>query len=285
MFLKVLTFWGVLMTQLKLLKSTLLVAMTLLLSSCQQYQIQPIDPIHSFHEVGFASIEPGTLVIFDVDETLIQPVDTYLINEHTQMAKDFKKGFFQNHPEVKNWDELGEIMLVEAKRPLLEPMISNEVRDLKNRGIVVIACTGMNTGAYGKIKSLEEWRYSHLKSLGFEASIGNLVFTLKGFKGTPGFYKGILSTDLEPKGLVLGAVFDRIGLHPQKVVMIDDTLEGALYSVQKECEKRGIPFQGYQYKGFKEKPWDEALVQFQGDYLIKHKKWLSDIDARKISKL
>ncbi len=269
------------MRQLGCVKNVFLLVLTLFVCSCQHYLIQRIEPIHSFEEVDFTSIEPETLVIFDVDETLIQPLDAYLINEHTPKAEEFKKHLFRKHPEVKDWNELTSLMLQQAQRPLLEPIIVEKIQELKRRNVLVIACTGMNIGSYGRFQSLEKWRYTHLKSLGFEGNYENLVLRLNGFKRNPGFYKGILSTDLESKGPAVGAFLDQIGLHPQKIVMFDDTLEGALLSVQKECEKRGILFQGYQYKGFKEKPWNESLIQFQAKHLIQYKKWLSDKEGDK----
>ncbi len=232
-----------------------------------------------FNEFNFKSIKSGTLVIFDVDETLIQPVDTYLMNEYTSDAKKLKKGLFQRYPEVKDWNDLASIMLLEAHRPLLEPMIIQKIQELKRRNIIVIACTGINIGSLGRVHSLEEWRYTQLKSLGFEGSYGNLVLKLSGFKRNPGFYRGVLSTDLELKGPVIGEFLDQIGLRPQKIVMFDDNLD-FLKSVKKECKKRGIIFDGYKYKGFKSKTWDEALIQFQADYLIRNKKWINDKEAR-----
>lgn len=268
------------MKKLNFIKRIFLLFITLSLCACQQQkQTQTIQPIHSFNEVDFSTIEPDTLVVFDVDETLTQPTDTYLINEHSPQAEAFKKKLFQQHPEVKDWNGLASIMLKEAPRPLIEPMVVQKIQELKAKNISMIVCTGMNTGPYGSLPSLEQWRYEHLKSLGFQGSYESLVFKVKGLERNPVFYKGILATDTELKGPVLGAFLDQMKFKPHKIVMFDDHLH-FLESVQKECEKRGIAFQGYQYQGAHSKPWDEALIQFQADYLIKHKKWLSDDEVR-----
>lgn len=246
------------------------------LCACQpQKKIQDVEVIHSFNEVNFNAIESDTMVIFDVDETLTQPTDTYLINEHSPQAAAFKKKLFLHHLDVKDWDALASIMLQEAPRPLVEPIVVQKIKELKARHILIIACTSMNTGPYGGVSSLEEWRYSHLKSLEFQGSYENFIFKVNRFNRNPVFYKGILSTDLELKGPVLGTFLDQIKLKPHKIVMFDDDLS-CLQSVQKECEKRAIAFQGYHYQGAHSKPWDEALIQFQADYLIKNKKWLND---------
>lgn len=268
------------MKKLNIIKSVFLLFIAFAVCACQhQKQTQPIEPIHFFKEVNFSAIERDTLVVFDVDETLTQPTDTYLINEHSLQAKAFKKKLFGQHPEVKDWNGLASIMLQEAPRPLIEPIVVHKIKELEARHILMIVCTGMNTGSYGSLPSLEEWRYNHLKSLGFQGSYKNLVFKVNGFNRNPIFYKGVLSTDLESKGPVLGAFLDQLKLKPHKIVMFDDDLP-CLQSVQQECEKRGIAFQGYQYQGTHAKPWEEALIQFQADYLIKHKKWLSDDEVR-----
>src|SRR5688500_11436253 len=95
------------------IKGILLLFLAISLGACEQKnQVPVIQPIHSFNEVDFSSFEPNTLVIFDVDETLIRPIDTYLLNEHTPQGEAFRKQLIQQHPEVKDWDTLSSIMLL-----------------------------------------------------------------------------------------------------------------------------------------------------------------------------
>lgn len=241
-----------------------------------------IVSISDFKAIDFDAIKsPKTLVIFDVDEALIQPVDTYLINEHKPEGIHFREKIKALHPEVKDWEALLSIILQEAKRPLIEPFIVTEIKKLQERNIPVIACTGMNTGKLGLFDRMEVWRYDHLKSLGFEGSFSSEDFVLDGFKRHPVFYKGLLSTDVEEKGPIIGAFLDKITFKPEKVVMVDD--DGAfLRSVKDECLKRKIDFEGYLYQGAKEKKWDEELVEFQLQHLIKNHHWLSDDDAKQL---
>ncbi len=262
----------------ELVKSVVSLVLALFVCCCQPHKIQPIESIHSFNEVDFNAIESRSLVIFDVDETLIQPTDTYLINEHSSKAEHFRKLLIQRHSEVKDWDTIASFMLEQAHRPLLEPAIVQKIQGLQKRNILVIACTAMNVGAYGRIRNLETWRYEQLKSLGFEGDYVDTELRLNGFKRNPGFYKGVLSTDLEPKGPVIGAFLDQNEMRPAKIVLFDDDLD-FLKSVQTECRKRGIAFQGYQYKGAKTKSWNEPLIDFQIEFLIKNKRWLSDEQA------
>lgn len=252
-----------------------------LLAGCAaNNQTITIKSIQSYDQVNFENItDPATVVLFDVDETLIQPEDTYLINEHSERGLKFRQSLIQKHPEISKMHDIGGIILDQAARPLIEKEVINKVSTLKKNNINVFAITAMNTGEYSNIGRMERWRYEHLKKLGFEGTYQNDDFYLQGFKRKPVFYKSIIATDLEDKGEVLMAVLDKINLRPQKIIMFDDTLE-FLYSVEKECKKRGVIFFGYHYNGAKKKNWDENLISYQAEYLIKHKKWLSDAEVK-----
>lgn len=252
-----------------------------LLAGCAaNNQTITIKSIQSYDQVNFENItDPATVVLFDVDETLIQPEDTYLINEHSERGLKFRQSLIQKHPEISKMHDIGGIILDQAARPLIEKEVINKISTLKKNNINVFAITAMNTGEYSNIGRMERWRYEHLKKLGFEGTYQNDDFYLQGFKRKPVFYKSIIATDLEDKGEVLMAVLDKINLRPQKIIMFDDTLE-FLYSVEKECKKRGIIFFGYHYNRAKKKNWDENLISYQAEYLIKHKKWLSDAEVK-----
>lgn len=252
-----------------------------LLAVCTANNLTPtIKSIESYNQVKFENItDPATLVLFDVDETLIQPEDTYLMNEHSEKGLKFRESLIQKYPQIREMHDIGGLVLAQAARPLIEKEVINKIRILKQKNINVFAITAMNTGKYSDIERMEKWRYAHLKKLGFEGTYQSDDFYLQGFKGKPVFYKSIIATDLEDKGKVLIAVLDKLNLKPQKIIMFDDTLE-FLYSVEKECKKRGINFFGYHYNGAKKKDWDENVISFQAEYLIQHKKWLSDSEAK-----
>ena len=91
-----------------------------MLTGCAQSEILPIQ---SHQHTNLDLITKDTLVVFDVDETLIQPVDTYLVNEHSARGKTFLKAFVASHPKFKDWDVLTSILLTQAKRPLIENVI------------------------------------------------------------------------------------------------------------------------------------------------------------------
>ena len=241
-------------------------------SSCQ------ILPIKSFHEVNFDAIEPKTLVLFDVDETLIQPRDALVMNLFSPQGKELIARFKQKYPAL-DVTYIHSLMSLQAARPLIEPDIIPIITRLKQREIPVIACSYMYTGPYGVLSTTQEWRYEHLKLLGFNGSYDDRIINFKFGSKNPVFYKGILAVDLSPKGPVMGMLLDSMILQPTKIVVFDDRLDH-LQSIEEECKKRGIRCEGYHYQGAIERPWDELLAQFQVEYLLAHKKWLSDQMAR-----
>ncbi|MBN9543309.1 MAG: DUF2608 domain-containing protein [Alphaproteobacteria bacterium] len=255
--------------------------LTLLIASCT-YTHKPhqVTEIYSFKEANF-DLPKNTLVIFDVDETLIQPLDSYLINEHTKQGKEFRNHLIKSHPEVKDWDYLVSIILRDAKRPLIEPCIVYIINNIKSKDLKFIALTGMNTGRLGMYSELAEWRYEHLKSLGFQGSFGDKVIKFKADNRNPIFFKGILATDLTPKGPVLIKFLKEIDYYPKAIVMFDDDLEH-IKSVSDACKKLGINFMAYHYKGAKSKAWNQNIINYQTEYLIKHKKWLSDEEVKNV---
>jgi|GEM_PF-514281 len=234
--------------------------------------------IQSFAEIDTAGMDQNTLVMLDADETLIQPTDAYMINEHTDKAKAFRERVRKQYPVFKEDMDLLSVILLETDRPLIDPGAVECVKSLHDKGAKVIVFTGMNSGQYGRVPRLEVWRHDHMKSLGIELSFSDHDIPFKGFERKPVFYKGVLVTDLGDKGPVLEAFVSHINPAPKAIVMVDDKPQ-QLASIQKACEKMGIAFKGYLFKGYKQTPWNEPLAQFQADYLVKHKKWLSDDKA------
>ncbi|MBN8828198.1 MAG: DUF2608 domain-containing protein [Sphingobacteriia bacterium] len=255
----------------------------LILSSCTNYNKHPqIKPINSFNEANF-DLPKNILVIFDVDETLIQPVDSYLINEHTETGKEFRNFLLEKYKYIKDWEHLTSIMLKQAQRPIIEPQVIDKIKELQTQGVKVIALTGMNTGKMGIYNELAEWRYEHLKSLGFQGSFTNQIIKFDYNHCHPIFFKGVLATDLAAKGPILMEFLKAINYPPKQIVMFDDDLDH-LNSVAASCKKHNILFLGYYYKGAKSKKWNQKLIEAQLEHLIKHKEWLDDNEVDKLVK-
>lgn len=238
---------------------------------------QIIKDLTSYQYIDFDNIDNDTLVVFDVDETLVQPIDSLLVNLRSSKSDELFYKIITRYPDVDNWDYYYSIIFRDVEMPLIENNIINKIKSLQNRNIKVIACTAAPTGRMGAIENVEEWRYNHLYSLGFIGNFNdfNFDFYLEGQH--PNFYHGILFTDLANKGPSLKIFLDKINYHPKKIVMFDDNLN-YLQSVDNEFAKSEIQFTGYQYTGQWQKEIDEEMFFYQIDYLLANHKWLSDIE-------
>lgn len=258
-----------------------------------------IQQIDSFTQAADAlnAADKNTLVLFDVDDTLIEPA-SMLFRPQTIENEAYRPWIKElvttvyvssNKPEAENY--YGSIWKVQEALLLIEPEIVKTIVTMQNRGVTVMALTALRTGAYFTIPSLPEWRFNQLKDLGINFSRANfpdMVFNElpKGDDGNyPVLYHGILCTSTSSKGAVLGAFLDRTNWKPDLVIFLDDSMK-RVEQVAAEMRKRGIPFQGYQYMGAEFLPGelDKEVAEFQLKYLVEHEEWLSEDEARSLMK-
>lgn len=255
-----------------------LVCCILMLSSCHRPQDSKIVSIESLSEVkhDFQDADKQTLVVFDVDETLLMPVDA-LWQQGRIWEADICKQLPVND-SVKNIlkDVRQDDLTVFSNRMLhtqfkrVESNVDVLIKSLQARHIKVIALTNFGPGAFGTIPSLKEWRWAQLSEhkINFEMSFPGLTLTFPDFQpiqsGHPEFYKGILFAANNPKGKVLSAFLDQIAYKPTKIIFIDDK-EKYLVSAQEEIAKKGVDFKGFLYSGAHKMASliDPAIVEFQ----------------------
>lgn len=278
-------------------KYILILILTFIFSGC--FRKSDIQEIDSFKEVKtiLENVDPQTLVIFDIDDTLFSPENIYFQTWFftNEKGKAFHKKV-QEYIETKEnpkeyYKKLVAKEMRDSQNILIEPIISDIIQNLENKKIKTIALTSFNTGSMGGdiILSLPQWRYEKLKNKGidFSPSFGNQEiifdhFTSKAHRH-PMFYKGILLTDAFSKGEILGAFLDRVNWKPSNVIFFDDRLN-YLESVEEEMKNRGIPFKGYLYKGAQHLPRkiDKEILDIQLQHLKKHNEFISDEEAREI---
>ena len=243
-----------------------------------------------------------TLVVFDVDETLINPTDTalQLLWQPDAFAKEDiqfmvrLKAKLQNCLVAKYGPGAGEIMrkiwsqqLLKSSYVPVEPNTIKVVKKLQKRGIKVIALTGVRPGLRGDIVSLQQWRFNELKKLDIDLSE---AFAFKemwldelpcneGYH--PMYFHGILlATYTNSKGKVLDAFLNHCGWRPQKILFFDDRkdyVEGVVHAMR----ARGIECRGYWYcASMRQKPkLKHDIVQIQFDYLMHHGRVISEQEA------
>ncbi len=242
--------------------------------------------INSFIQAtdSFEDADANTLVLFDVDDVLISAYDP--------LARDSNYPFFFKlmaiikHPrllyDTAYVHDLWSIMFDQSKRFIIEPEIIHIIKSLQQRDVEVLGLTSMETGFFGVIQSMPEWRFAMLNNLGvtFTQTYSETYFTtLPAYRNNyPGIYKGIMCCNQQPKGKVLEAFLNKFDVQPKSIIFFDDG-QSNLQSVADACKKRNIPYKGYQYLV---KParlpgsWNTWRALKQLDYLIKHKQWLSD---------
>ncbi len=245
----------------------------------------------------FMGLDPKTLVIFDVDDVLMQPSDQILKkqNEH-YCYKNIQKKLEQKWPK-KKFEMLYSIIAKQRELSPVTPKMKSIIRELQEQKIKVLALTNCGAGRYGKIASLVRWRIKDLKKLGYHFNkswIDTKSKTFYNFNpvhaevsgetlGKPTFSQGVIFTSNISKGEVLQA-FLKTTHKPTKIIFIDDKKDN-LESVQQFAMKNHIPFVGIQYTATAKetiKPLNTKRVDFQYDFLVKHQQWISDAEADRL---
>jgi len=232
----------------------------------------------------FDGCDKQTLITFDVDDTLITAKDVmanFEIPFWFKIRMAFKYPTLLSHAR-QDW--FASIIVQQAEFFVFDPDVVIYIQQLRRRGCPVLALTSMDSGEYGVVKSMPEWRANMLYSFGIDLNVqfqDTLFKNLFEYRGDyPCLYKGILCANQQPKGLVLGAFLDYSHLKPARIISFDDDA-CALDSIARECQKRSIAFTGYQCLGAKKfaGEWNNRRALLQLDYVMQHAKWLSDKEA------
>lgn len=224
-------------------------------------------------------LDENSLVLFDVDATLIVPDDAIL--------KPKGKELF-NHLIARCTErDLFRDIRMKAPHSLVDDRSIYFVQKLQERKIPVIALTA----APAKIRGHDQpgdWRVDELKRYGFDFSpaFPSLHF-LELPKNAqqqyvPLFKSGVLYSSFHPKGDILTAFMQQLNLKPNRVLFVDDEL-GHVQSVVAALDEQGISCIGVHYTAANEAPCDLNVEQahFQIDYFIEHDIWLGDQESRK----
>lgn len=270
------------------------------LSSCsnQQSSIQEIDSLEQASTI-LDTAGKSSLVVFDVDDTLIYATDTIrqtdFWGQHSAEGREFYRKLDEHIKKSSNPDEVsGAIMskIFLAEKPqLVESQTATFIKKLQDRGIKVIALTNWPTRELGSISSMATWRFDKLLQVGinFSASFEPQEIILNNGQTSGGkqpmFYKGILLTDGATKGSILGTFLDVMQYKPDQIIFFDDQAK-QIESVKNEAHARGIRYHGFIYKAAEKLPrhYDPAVIDLQSEYLIKHHEYITEDQAHELLK-
>lgn len=244
-------------------------------------------------EGEFAHLDAHSLVLFDVDHTLIQPKDAILRKPAEALAQKYIQAILGNPvfapPNKYAEGYLLSKALLQMQFELVDAKTPSLIKKLHQKGIKTIALTAANTGPFGVISSMENWRIQQLRKLGIDFSSAFPRFPLLTFEqykknhSLPLFKDGVLFSINTTKGAILTEFLKKIDWVPRRVVFIDDRLE-YIQSVDLALQKMGIQFLGLHYIAAESQaiPVDAKLGEFQFRHLAEHGEWLSDVEAKSL---
>lgn len=234
-------------------------------------------------EEEIEKLDSHSLVLFDVDGTLIVPDDAIL----QPKAKNLFKELIAGHSDR----DLFRDIRLQAPHSLVNFNSIALVQRLQEKKIPALAFTA----APAKIRTSEhpgDWRVDELKQHGFDftSAFPNCHFLeipkSNDQQHFPLFKSGVLFSSFHPKGDILVAFLQILELVPTKVIFVDDELEH-VQSVVTSLEKHGIACVGIHYTAANEFLYelDPEQARFQVNYFIKHDVWLSDSDSKELFQL
>jgi len=186
-------------------------------------------------------VDAQTLVIFDVDNTLIEPTQQIGGTAwFTHMLKKFEARGIQEADAIPQiyvlWKEVQQVVQVKT----VEKQTVSVVTKLHEKKIKTMGLTARGF-------ALGQRTYEQLSSLGISLDAHTIHSDDVKLDETAGFVKGTLFLDPDgDKGERLLQFFDAIAYTPEKILFIDDMPE-FLESVRIALGKRGIPFTGLRY--------------------------------------
>src|SRR5581483_2492335 len=121
--------------------------------------------------------EENVLVIFDVDQVLIDPIDTILSAKGDILKVTLLKSLSQRLG-IERANELYSILVKERQVRLVEDLIPEYIKKLHLHGHRVLALTAFPTHRFGKIENITHFRKTQLKQYGiqFEPFTSNKIF-------------------------------------------------------------------------------------------------------------
>jgi histidinol phosphatase-like enzyme len=271
----------------RIIKIKKLFTLLLILSVYTKFALAEIIETTDFSaiETYLQAADSDTLVIFDIDEVIIETTDAILKPQHKKHFLKFEEELSERYSKEQAL-YLRSIIYDEENIKLVQEKILNTLNDLQNRNVKTIAITYIATGPRGRIAKFEDWGLARLTKLDIDFSKLN---NLKDHKyseipskyGVPLTKNGVTFTALAEKGVLLDAILKHNNIKPRKIIFIDDKLNN-LKSVESTCNNLNIPFIGIQYTAVinsKEWKFNEEIARMQFKILEKDYKWLSDQEA------
>jgi len=210
----------------------------LMISNFLSAEIVEIDRMKNIHQY----VKQNMLIIFDIDNTLIEPVQELGSNQwFTHRIKEYCSYGLEKsdalEKALKEWSAIQSVTEVK----IVEQGTSEIIENLQLQGITIIGMTtrglGLSTRTIEQLESVDI-------NLSLSAPTKEEIFFMNE-KGVL-FRGGVLFTAGTHKGNALPKLLDTIGYHPSEILYINDK-KSNLVTVEEMCEKEGIAFTGLRY--------------------------------------
>lgn len=226
-----------------------------------------------------------TLVIFDVDDVLVQPADQIFQSRNKQYLLQLDKELSSRVPPYK-LEYIRSKIAFKQQEKLVDARILELLTNLRQNKINTVALTNCATGQVGKISKFEDWRVTRLAKLGIDFSAHNTlpdiyIDSVTPVEGKPTIKSGIVFTGYADKGAVLEAVLNKFSMRPKRIIFIDDKLQN-LKSVEAVARQYNIEFVGVEYcvvKTLQTEELNTERAKYQFLVLEREHYWLSDHEA------
>lgn len=247
-------------------------------------QIHEIRDLLLFKET-LHTLSSEDIVLFDIDQTVLTPKDSCL----KPCCKELYQRLILSLDDA-HANRLQSILALMWAEELVDDETPEIIKMLQSKKIPSMGFTALESGEFGTIAAIEDWRLDALKSFDIDFSCTfsdkspTTLTMLTARNGHhPLFKNGVLFTNLMLKGEVLPHFIQAMQWKPRKIVFIDDSLRQH-QSMEEACNNLGIEFQGFHYIAARCNPpnFDYQLGEFQLRYLIEHEHWLSEEEARSL---
>jgi len=194
--------------------------------------------------------ESDTLVLFDIDNTLVSPKGvvgtdqwfSYLLQQKMNEGHEVNKALDIILPFYRTVQNV-------VSEHLAEPIIPDLLNYLRDHAISTLALTARGYGISDRtIEQLEEAGVP----LPFTEFVDKPLDLM--FNSLVSYKQGIIFCEggRNDKGQVLFSIMDMVGFKPKKIIFVDDKYSNLL-SLEKACVERDIPFVGIRYSRFDNK--------------------------------
>ena len=209
------------------------------------FLISQIQEIKTLSQI-YPHLKKQTLVVFDLDNTLLEPVQDLGSDQWFDSKRSFykKKGFSSQVAFEKTYDEYYKIQSVTEVR-LIEKDTLKVFEKAAEKNQIMALTTRDDNLSYATIKQLGKLKLIFKKPpVAGEA----YVYTDRGLL----YREGIFFTAGAHKGRAFLAFLKKTGLKPKAVLFINDKLD-PLKEMEEACLKNQIAFTGLRYGYLDEK--------------------------------